>query len=777
MDFLSELNPKQREAVEAPMGPVLVLAGPGSGKTRVLTYRLAYLLRTAEVAPWQLMAVTFTNKAAREMKERLAPEEPNPARPGLLTARQVQAVSLGTFHAVCARILRRESDLLPGRDANFVIYDTDDQLALVRQALRDLNLDEKKFTPSGIHSIISSAKNELIGPEEFQAHTYRQEVAARVYQRYQELLRENNAFDFDDLLMQTVELLHNHAQLLAAYQERYQHILVDEFQDTNTAQYELLKLLSARHRQLFVVADEDQSIYRWRGADYRNVLRFRDDFPEHRLILLEQNYRSTTHILEAAKQVIRQNARRVDKDLYTQRGDGAKVRLIETYDEQEEAQFVVNEIARLEAEGVAAASQCAIMYRTNAQSRVLEEEFIRRGQPYRLVRGTRFYERKEIKDVVAYLRVVHNPQDWVSMARIINTPPRGIGEKTLQLVQAWAFRLGTSAFDVLRRLTQQTAGQPSVQPDALAGRARNALVAFAAMLDELIAARQRLTLPELFDLTLARSGYREYAQDGTREGEERWENLMELRRVTQEYGTLDPAEALPLFLEQVALVSDVDGPAQGNGGPALLTLHAAKGLEFPVVFMVGMDEGLLPHSRSLDDIEAMEEERRLCYVGMTRAMDQLYLIHTFRRVMAGQNNVSVPSRFLADIPSRVVEQWSSRAIQTRRAERAAAANPWTATQHNRRGWASSRAWPATDRRRSDNGAAPEASPRAAPTPSASMPGYKIGDVIIHARFGEGVVVNSQLTSDDQEIDVVFPELGVKKLSVNYAPIQKKADIQ
>lgn len=771
MDFLSELNPKQREAVEAPLGPVLVLAGPGSGKTRVLTYRLAYLVRAAEVAPWQLMAVTFTNKAAREMKERLAPEEAAAARPALLTARQIQAVTLGTFHAVCARILRRESDVLPDRDANFVIYDTDDQLALVRQALRDLNLDEKKFTPSSIHSIISTAKNELIGPEEYRAHSYRQEVAARVYQRYQELLRDNNAFDFDDLLMQTVELLRNHPQLLTAYQERYQHILVDEFQDTNTAQYELLKLLSARHHQLFVVADEDQSIYRWRGADYRNVLRFRDDFPEHRLILLEQNYRSTMHILEAAKQVIRQNARRVDKDLYTQRGDGAKVRLIETYDEQEEAQFVVSEIARLEAEGIVAPGQCAIMYRTNAQSRALEEEFIRRGLPYRLVRGTRFYERKEIRDVMAYLRVIHNPHDWVSMARIINTPPRGIGDKTLQVLQAWAFRMGVSAFDVLRRLTEQPTGETPAEPSPLVGRTRNALVAFVAMLGELIAARARLTLPELFDMTLARSGYREYVQDGTREGEERWENLMELRRVTQEYVTLEPSEALPLFLEQVALVSDVDGLTQANGGPALLTLHAAKGLEFPVVFMVGMDEGLLPHSRSLDDREAMEEERRLCYVGMTRAMDQLYLIHTFRRVMAGQNSISTPSRFLADIPGHVVERWSSRGAQSKHTE-SGLSTGW-ATSWNSGSSSRTQTWQTAAQRASYSDIRPDRQ-RSNRVPT---PGYAVGDVIVHARFGEGVVVNSQLTSDDQEIDVVFPKLGVKKLSVNYAPIQKKTDVQ
>jgi len=744
MDFLTELNPQQREAVQTVQGPVLVLAGPGSGKTRVLTYRAAYLVRECGVEPWRLMAVTFTNKAAREMKERLAPASA-PRSTGLLTPRQLQALTIGTFHAICARILRREIEALPGWDRHFVIYDTGDQLSLVRQALRDLNLDDKQWRPSVIHHIISQAKNELIGPDRFQAHTYQEEIAARVYRRYQTLLRDNNALDFDDLLMKTVELFKQREDLLSAYQDRYLHVLVDEFQDTNMAQYELVKLLVGKHRNLFAVADEDQSIYGWRGADYRNVLRFRDDFPDHRLILLEQNYRSTTTILEVAKHIIRKNVYRVDKNLFTRRGRGVKVQVVEAYDEQDEARFVVSEIARLEAEEGILPGHCAVMYRTNAQSRVLEEEFIRRGMNYQLVRGTRFYERKEVKDVIAYLRLIHNPHDRVSMARVINTPARGIGARTLAALERWAFQLETSPFGALLKLQEEAEGAELPLPSPFASRARNALLRFAQLLNTLIAARDRLTLPELFDLTLARSGYREFIRDGTRQGEERWENLLELRGMIQEYAGVDPSEALSLFLEEVALVSDVDGLADDERGAALLTLHAAKGLEFPVVFIVGLDEGLLPHIRSMEDPEALEEERRLCYVGVTRAKDRLYLLHTFRRTRFGSNELSIPSRFLADLPAELVEGMGD----TR----------WRAGQSAR--------WGQSDRGGSVSGA--DRSPPLAPT----APRFKVGDTVIHARFGEGVVVKTHLTDDDEEIEVAFPNQGIKRLSVNFAPLEKR----
>jgi len=763
MDFLDELNPKQREAVLAECGPVLVLAGPGSGKTRVLTYRIAYLVRACDVAPWHILAVTFTNKAAREMKERLGPSgHASPQQPPLLTVAQLGALTIGTFHAACARILRRESLALGGWDANFVIYDTDDQQALMRRALRDLNLDEKKYKPSSILSIVSRCKNELITPEDFQPTSYFEEVVKRAYERYQELLRDNNAMDFDDLLMKTVELFRTREDLLQAYRARFRHILVDEFQDTNMAQYALLKLLAGPQPCLFVVADEDQSIYSWRGADYRNVLRFREDFPQHRLILLEQNYRSTATILEAAKHVIRRNRQRVDKNLFTRRGTGVRIRVVEAYDEYAEAQFVVDEIARLQAAGEASANQCAIMYRTNAQSRVLEEEFIRRGMPYQLVRGTRFYERKEIKDALAYLRLIHNPHDSVSLVRIINTPARGIGAQTVAELERWAFRLGVSMFEALLRLREGESGAPPASvPPPFSPRARNALLRFTELLLELQAARTRHSLPELFDLTLQRTGYRDLVLDGTSEGEERWENLMELRAVTQEFAFLPPEEALPLFLEQVALVSDADGLNNAAAGAALLTLHAAKGLEFPVVFIVGMNEDILPHARSLGDPESMEEERRLCYVGITRACDRLYLVHTFRRGALGQEAVCVPSRFLKDIPDELIERRSSYGEDS-----------LDALASSLRGISSSVDAIGIPRRGFGRDISPVGSSLSSPTPSARQPRFKAGDVVWHAQFGEGVVLTSRLTHDDEEIEVSFRERGVKWLSVALAPLTK-----
>ncbi len=749
---LAELNPQQREAVQRVQGPVLVLAGPGSGKTRVLTFRVGCLVHEQGVAPGHLMAVTFTNKAAREMRDRLRSVTAQSARESLLSARQLQAMTIGTFHAICARILRREAESMSGWDRDYVIYDAGDQLALIRQALRDLDLDDKRYRPTTIHAIISQAKNELVGPDSFQARTYNEEIAARVYQRYQGLLRDNNALDFDDLLMKSVKLFRQREDLLSAYQERYLHVLVDEFQDTNLAQYELVKLLVGKHRNLFVVADEDQSIYSWRGADYRNVLRFRDDFPDHQLILLEQNYRSTAVILEAAKHIIRQNPHRVDKNLFTQRDPGVRVAVIEAYDEQDEARFVVSEIARLEAEARVTPSHCAVMYRTNAQSRVLEEEFIRRGMKYRLVRGTRFYERKEVKDVIAYLRLIHNPHDSVSMARIINTPARGIGARTVAALEQWAFKLEMSVFGALLQLQTEAEGRNLPVPSPFGSRARQALLRFADLSTTLIAARDQMTLTELFDLSLARSGYRDFVRDGTHEGEDRWENLLELRGVTQEYAGLDPSESLSLFLEEVALISDVDGLTDDARGPALLTLHAAKGLEFPVVFIIGLDEGLLPHSRSVEDLDAMEEERRLCYVGVTRAMDRLYLLHTFRRTIFGTNELSVPSRYLADLPSDLVEGQPAAAGRKQLRE----------VQF------SSRASLSIDTRSVAAGSG------AATAPSAtSIPQFRIGDTVIHAKFGEGVVIKCHITEDDQEVEVAFPDRGIKKLSASFAPMEKK----
>jgi DNA helicase-2/ATP-dependent DNA helicase PcrA len=717
MDILTNLNPAQQEAVQAIEGPVLVLAGPGSGKTRVLIHRVAYLINVCGIPPYAIMAVTFTNKAAREMKERLHH----------LIGRQLKGLTIGTFHATCARILRREAQHV-GLERSFAIYDDGDQLSLIKQALKELDKDDKMYRPRAIQGAIRRAKQELIGPDVYAPPTYWHEVARRVYARYQELLRANNALDFDDLLMVTAQLFREHPDALETYQRRYLHILVDEFQDTNMAQYELVKLLAGQRRNVFVVADEDQSIYSWRGADFRNIQRFRRDFPQARAILLEQNYRSTQTILDAARSVIAFNTQRTDKHLWTEKKGGVPLTPFEAYNEQEEAEFVVGEIQRLVARDGYQPGDCAVMYRTNAQSRVLEDAFVRRGVPYKLVGATRFYERREIKDLLAYLRLIHNPYDQISLGRIINVPPRGIGRVTLAQLERWAERLNVPLYTALqvlkeKRETREKTGErdPSIPFDT---RTENVLLSFLALLDDLIATRQEKSVPELVDLVLERTGYTDYIRDGTEEGEDHWSNLLELRGVAQEYAGLSPEMGLTTFLEEVALVSDVDNLDERVDAPTLLTLHSAKGLEFPVVFIVGLEEGLLPHSRSMDEPDQMEEERRLCYVGLTRAKERLYLVYTFRRTFRGLSSISEPSRFLADIPLHLIQG------------------------------------PGVGRE------APVPEPR----PQATE--FESGDRVRHPKFGEGVVISATVTEDDEEVDVAFVGHGVKKLLASFARLEK-----
>jgi DNA helicase-2/ATP-dependent DNA helicase PcrA len=521
--LLDILNPAQREAVQAGEGPVLVLAGPGSGKTRVLTHRVAYLVGRMSVPPYRIMAVTFTNKAAREMKGRLA---------DLLEAADLDSLTIGTFHATCASILRRDGAAL-GIDSRFLIYDTADQENLVKRALADLNLDDKQFRPSAVLGSISKAKNELQGPADMRPANYRQEVVSRVYARYQTLLHDNNALDFDDLLFEVVRLFREHPDVLAKYRRRYRSVLVDEFQDTNMAQYEIVRLLAQEARHVFVVGDEDQSIYSWRGADFRNVRRFQQDFSEARLILLEQNYRSTQSILQAAQEVIQRNRQRTDKHLWTENGRGLPLTLYEAYDEREEAQFVVDEIQRLVARGDCRAADCAVMYRTNAQSRVLEDEFVRRGVPYRIVGATRFYGRREIKDVLAYLRLIYSPGDVASIGRIVNVPARGIGSKTIATFQAWADELGLSWHQALARLAEDEGDSP------VDTRSRRALLGFHDMMEELRWRSRQADLLTLFDEMLVRTGYVDMVRDGTEEGAERWQNMQELRTVARPGGLPD----------------------------------------------------------------------------------------------------------------------------------------------------------------------------------------------------------------------------------------------
>jgi DNA helicase-2/ATP-dependent DNA helicase PcrA len=712
VDLLHDLNQQQREAVTADPGPVLVLAGPGSGKTRVLTYRLAYLIEQVKVPSGEILALTFTNKAAREMEGR--------ALTLLGRSRATGGPRLGTFHSTFARILRIEADRLP-ITREFVIFDEADQLSLVRQALKELNQDPKQVQPVRVLSSISRAKHELIEPEAFSSDTYFTEITRRVYERYQELLLNSNALDFDDLLLLPIRLFREHDSVLQTYKRRYPHLLVDEFQDTNTAQYVLLQMLSSAKPDLFVVADPDQSIYRWRGADYRNVQRLREDFPDLNTLLLEQNYRSTQTILDAAMAVIDRQPDRQRKQLFTERGAGDPILVHEVYDQDEEGQFVVDRISMLALTGEADPGDCAVMYRTNSQSRAIEEAFLRAGLPYRLVGAQRFYGRKEVKDVIAYLRLIHNPADQISLERAISTPPRGIGEKTIAALRTSADQVQAMPAEVLLALGrgEEIAGIPS--------RARTSLSKFGAMLAGWLEIKDQIMLDALIDRVLEDVEYRAYLGAD----EDRWANVMELRGVAQEFSELGLVE----FLQQVALVSDQDTLTESQNAPTLLTLHAAKGLEFPIVFIIGLDEGELPHYRSQDDAEAMAEERRLFYVGLTRAQDRVILLRAFRRRTRGVSSLTDPSRFLDDLPADLIE---GDLIGMRTPAQAVYARETT--------------WQGR-----------------APVPTESR--FQAGMRVTHPQFGEGIVLETQLEYDDEEVTVNFEIVGVKHLVASMANLQ------
>jgi len=725
MDILATLNPAQREAVEAIEGPVLILAGPGSGKTRVITHRIAYLIKSCGVSPHNIMAVTFTNKAAREMKERLEQ----------LLGQAVEALTLGTFHAICARILRREGKVI-GLDSSFVIYDEDDQLSLTKQALEELNLDPKQYAPRALHSAISAAKSRLIGPKDYaqRISSYFEEIVHRVYQRYQQLLSQGRAVDFDDLLMKTVQLFQDHSQILNRYQAKYVHILVDEFQDTNIVQYMLMKHLTGKYRNLCVVGDPDQSIYSWRFADLRNILSFEKDYPEAKVVFLEQNYRSTKTILEVASGVISANLQRKPKKLWTENEDGASVTVIESYNAEEEAQSVVNEIEKLTGQEQISLKDCAVMYRVNAQSRALEETFLRYGVPYRLVGGTRFYQRREVKDIIAYLRLIHNPQDNVSLVRIINVPVRGIGQRTLSQLQSWAKAHDASLFEALKQVGHNPIASEAKQ--SLPSRIVQALAGFDAVMAELIAQSHELSLSGLLDKIWEHTRYKEYIL-AKEDGEDRWENIMELKSVASEYDELDPEEALAAFLEKVSLVSDIDELDEKADAVTLITLHQAKGLEFPAVFIVGLEEGILPHRKSFDDPAEMEEERRLCYVGITRAKKRLFLLRSYRRSLFGGSTANPPSRFLQDIAPHLI---SPRGLWEE------SPTPVASPDFNR-----------------------DSQPSPRPIDTLAL---KVGDHVRHSKFGPGIVMNCLPTRDDQELTVAFQEAGVKKLLASLAPLEK-----
>jgi DNA helicase-2/ATP-dependent DNA helicase PcrA len=777
MDLLQGLDPAQSQAVRAAEGPALVLAGPGSGKTRVLTHRIAYLIGECGVRPYQILAVTFTNKAAKEMVARL--EE--------MIGSDTRQLTIGTFHATCVRILRREAAHL-GLGSHFVIFDDDDQLRLINRILKDLNLDNKVYRARAVQNAISQAKNELISAAEYRPPTYWHEAVGRVFERYEELKAESNALDFDDLLLKTEQLLREHPDVLERYQQRYRHVLVDEFQDTNRAQYEIIRRLAEAHRRVFVVGDEDQSIYSWRGADFRNVLRFRSDFPDAQVYLLEQNYRSTQTILDAAQAIIQRNAHRHDKRLWTKNEQGSRIQLYEAYDEREEAAFVADEIQRMAARDRQSLGEFAIMFRTNAQSRAMEEAFNQRHMAYRLVGGTRFYNRREIKDVLAYLRVIFNPDDAVSLSRIINVPTRGIGPRTLEGLDDWAARLGLSAGAALVHMARGADDTP------FTGRTRQTLLKLGGMMDDLGRLSADRTLSQLLESVLDNTGYIAWLRDGTEEGEDRANNVRELYSVTAMFDETPLSAALPAFLEQVTLASDLDEIEGQSNAVTMLTLHAAKGLEFGTVFIVGMEEGICPHSRSIDDPEQMEEERRLCYVGITRARQRLYLVRTFRRTLYGSAETRDPSRFLAELPQKLLDGngapravarpatttgaplgrqerrdlFSQRRANVRQATESSSLTGTPAGRAPRRPERLSRPGAQEDRmlHREVRDVDSISTPRVYET------SFGPGQSVKHTIFGTGIVISSRIIGGDEEVTVAFEGRGVKKLMASYAKLEK-----
>ena len=727
-DLLSELNSQQQKAVAAPNGPILVLAGPGSGKTRVLTYRIAYLIAALGVKPYHILAVTFTNKAAREMKNRVAE----------LLGGQANGLWLGTFHAICGRILRREAAHLP-IDHNYVIYDDDDQLSLVKRVIKEQRINDRDYRPRQVLDKISAAKNDLLTPDEFPILSTRDNTIQRIYQYYQNYLVSSNAVDFDDMLLYTARLLEENPELRLKYAKRFQYILVDEFQDTNKAQYILLYHLASYHQNIFVVGDEDQSIYRWRGADYRNVQRFEKDFPDMQKILLEQNYRSTQTILDAAVAVIDENTNRTKKDLFSKRSKGQKITVHEAQDDQEEAAYVVDTIARQVMQGSAKESDFAIMYRTNAQSRQLEEAFRRANMNYRLVGAQRFYGRREVKDMIAFLKLIYNPRDEVSLARTINLPPRGVGSVTLGNLQNLAQQSGLSSGEVLLALGTEK----GVDFERQLGRAAVRLMPFKALLISWREQLNKIPLTTLFDQVIMDTEYEPYIKDESDENQDRWANVLELRQVLLEYEAFGLAE----FLEAMALVADQDTIPESLDAPTLMTLHAAKGLEFPQVFIIGLDELYLPHSRSRDDPEEMAEERRLFYVGLTRAKEKLYLLRAKRRRSPyGSYESMLPSRFLEDIPEKLFRGQISFGYEHQQTY------DFNAFQWDR-----------------SYGKAPH---RKTTPPKASRTQQFFPEMHVkHPVYGIGKVRNSRLEYGDETVEVYFDGLGLKALVASLSSLE------
>lgn len=740
VDCTYGLNPQQAEAVINTEGPMLIMAGAGSGKTKVLTCRVANLLQKG-VRPYRILAITFTNKAAAEMRERV----------NNMSGPAAKDVWLFTFHAFCARFLRMEIDKLPGYGGNFAIYDTADSQNLIKQILKEMNLDDKRFQPSGILSRISNAKNALQDAAAFarQAGDFYEQKVADIYSRYEQKLQLNNALDFDDLLMLSIKLLQENKGVREKYQERFDYLLVDEYQDTNHAQYLLTKFLAAKHRNICVVGDADQSIYGWRGADIQNILDFEKDYPDAKVIKLEQNYRSTQIILDAANAVIENNTGRKPKNLWTENKSGADIIYFQAVDERDEARFVIEQLQNLQRTENKKLGDMAILYRTNTQSRIFEEMLIKSGISYNMVGGLKFYERKEIKDIIAYLRVIFNPADSLSLLRIINVPKRGIGDASLAKIQAYAAGNNVSLFEAVSN---------AAAIDGLSSRFVSKLDDLAGIIFELMNLASEAPVEDLIDRVLRDTGYlEELENERTPQAQSRIDNLHELISVAQEFAASEEENNLENFLAHVALVSDIDDTELGEDAITLMTLHSSKGLEFPVVFLVGMEEGLFPHARTLMDETEIEEERRLCYVGITRAKEKLFLSSTKMRTIYGNTVTYPPSRFLQEIPARLVKT-------IKRQERFSALENFKQVSEKY----------STRPQKPASTFNPHSFMPQKPAAAAGGTGtrFNTGDRVSHSKWGEGMVVSVKDSPDGQEVKVAFAGAGVRSLLTKYAVLKK-----
>ena len=745
MDLMQGLNEPQRRAVACLQGPLLIVAGAGSGKTRVLTFRIANLLEHG-VPPYRILAITFTNKAAREMRERV----------DALIGDAAQDVWLSTFHSFCARFLRMELEHYGRYAKNFVIYDAADSKGLIRECLKELNIDEKHTAPGAVQAHISDAKNRLLDVAAFtaQATDFFAEQVAKIYALYQSKLQENNALDFDDLLMLTVELLTKNEELRTKYQKKFQYILVDEYQDTNGAQYAITKLLAAEHRNICVVGDADQSIYGWRGADMRNIMNFEKDYPEATVILLEQNYRSTKNILAAANAVIENNLTRKKKELWTDNPTGDRITIYEGATEKNEASYIVREVERLHTMFHVKYGDIAVLYRTNAQSRNIEEAFYATGVPYAMVGSVRFYDRREIKDIIAYLRVIYNPRDTLSLLRIINVPRRGLGPTSIARMMETAEEYRISLFEVI------TDAQLLSMIPKLSAKVKLALEEFAAMVFTFMGQLGTRPIHEIVEDVIETSGYAAALEEEKKEdNRDRLENLREFISVAKNFddGAAEGENGLADFLAQIALISDVDQTEQSDGTVTLMTFHAAKGLEFPAVFMAGMEEGLFPHSRTLLDDTEIEEERRTCYVGITRAERRLYLTYARQRTIYGRTEMSRPSRFLAEIPEELVEHKEADFFGG--TDLRAPSNIWSERSTH------------TERKRYMPPPQHTAADGSVIRPDASA-AFQAGDAVRHSKWGDGRIVAISGSGEDAELSIAFPGEGIKKFVQKYAPILK-----